>query len=129
MEKDCIFCKLAMKENSENFIYENSSFFSIYDIKPELEGHALIISKKHFSNILDLPDSIGADLIDSIKKTTFILEKKFNCEGFNIVNNLNEVAGMIIPHFHIHILPRKKSDNLILKFIDKSTKRVFNFNK
>ncbi len=129
MNEECIFCKLVSEKNSDEFIYENENFFSIYDINPELKGHALVISKKHFQTIFDLPDELGRDLIDAIKKTGLKLMNKFNGGGFNVINNTNKVAGMIVNHFHIHILPRKKSDNAILKFIDKDTKEIVGLKK
>ena len=34
------------------------------------------------------------------------IEKKLNSKGFNIITNMNEVAGQSVKHFHIHIIPR-----------------------
>ncbi len=123
MTKDCIFCKIANGEIPSEKIYENDNFFSIYDIHPALEGHTQVISKKHFPTMIDLPNTLGTELLDCIKNTTIELTKKYNAEGFNVVSNLNKSAGQIVPHFHIHIVPRKESDNGELKFIDKDTKK------
>jgi len=108
MIKDCIFCKIANGEISVKRIYENDNFFSIPDANQQIEGHSLIISKKHFWTILDLPSSLGAELIDCIKKTALKLIEEHKSEGFNLVQNNFEVAGQIVKHFHFHILPRKK---------------------
>jgi|TARA_Y100000031_G_scaffold110060_1_gene121094 histidine triad (HIT) family protein len=108
---DCIFCKIE-KENSEKKIYENDSFFSIYDINPLVEGHSLVISKKHFKTTLDVQNSLGPELLDCIKNTALKLIKEKNIEGFNVVNNNFEVAGQAVPHVHFHIIPRKKGDEL-----------------
>lgn len=120
---ECIFCKIANGEIPSEKIYENDNFFSIYDVNPALEGHALVISKKHFQTMLDLPNTIGTELLDAIKNTSIELTKKYNAEGFNVFSNVKKTAGQIISHFHIHIVPRKKSDNGELKFIDKDTKK------
>jgi histidine triad (HIT) family protein len=66
MDGRCIFCKLA--ENKDKIIYENDNFYSILDLNQKVSGHALIISKKHFENILDMPNSLGAEALDCIKK-------------------------------------------------------------
>ena len=111
MEKDCIFCKIAKGEIPiEKKIYENKSFFSIPDANPVVEGHSLVISKKHFETILDLPDSLGPELLDCVKKTSSKLIKKYKSDGFNVVNNNYESAGQVVKHIHFHILPRKKGD-------------------
>jgi len=109
---DCVFCKIFRREIKADVIYENDSFFSIPDANPIDPGHSLVISKKHFENILDLPNSTGPELLDCIKKTSEILIKKYNCEGFNVINNNFESAGQLVKHIHFHIIPRKKGDGL-----------------
>lgn len=108
---NCIFCKIAAGEIPATRIYENSNFFSIPDAHPKAEGHALIISKKHFENVLELPSLFGADLISCIKGTALILIKKHGADGFNLINNNSEAAGQVVNHFHVHLIPRKIGDN------------------
>lgn len=112
MKNDCIFCKIARGEIPAKRIYENDNFFSISDVKPAGEGHSLVISKKHFENSLDMPSSLGTELLDCIKKTSLELMKKHKAEGFNVLNNNFEPAGQVVKHIHFHILPRKKGDGL-----------------
>jgi len=113
---DCIFCKIVKREIPSDIIYENNDFFSIFVAYPQVEGHTLVISKKHFGNILDLPVILAPELLDCIKETSLILMKKYKAGGFNLVNNNFEVAGQVVPHFHFHIFPRRKGDGE-LKFI------------
>lgn len=108
--EDCAFCKIARNEIYEKWVYENEEFFSIPDINPVCEGHSLVISKKHFETTLDLPSTLGPELIKCIKETASILIDKYNAEGFNIINNNFEVANQVVKHIHFHILPRKKGD-------------------
>lgn len=115
--KDCVFCKIAEGEIASEKIYENNNFFSTLDASPKVEGHTLVISKKHFENILDLPKMLGPELLDCIKETAIILMKKYDAEGFNVINNNFEVAGQVVKHVHFHILPRKKGDGRI-KFVE-----------
>lgn len=110
MVLSCVFCKIAKGEISAERIYENDSFFSISDAHPAVSGHSLVISKKHFCNSLDIPSSLGSELLDCIKKTAVILMKKYSAEGFHIVNNNFEAGGQSVNHIHFHILPRKKGD-------------------
>ncbi len=112
MEGDCIFCKIAKGEVNSEIIYENDNFFSIFDIHPKTDGHSLVISKKHFENALDMPSSLGAELLDCIKNTALKVMKDRNAEGFNILNNNFEAAGQVVNHVHFHILPRKKGDGV-----------------
>lgn len=107
---DCIFCKIASGEIKKDFIYENDNFVSFLDQNQDIKGHALIISKKHFETILDMPSSLGQEFLDCVKKTALKLIEETKAEGFNILNNNFESAGQIVKHVHFHILPRKKGD-------------------
>lgn len=118
---DCIFCKIARNEIDSEKIYENESFFSIYDINPSFEGHALVISKGHFKTILDMPGTAGSEMLDAVKKTSMKVTERFGAEGFNVIANVNEVAGQLVSHFHLHIIPRKQEDNAKLDYVDKDT--------
>jgi len=114
IEKDCIFCKIVRGEIPAKRIYENDNFFSILDANPIVEGHSLIISKKHFETILNMPEDLGSELLDCIKKTALKIMDEKKAEGFNIVNNTFKVAGQIVKHVHFHIIPRKKDDGIKL---------------
>jgi len=112
---ECIFCKISQeKPKAGKLIYENANFFSIPDVNPSIDGHSLIISKKHFKTVLDLPSSLGSELLDCIKKTSLELMGEHNASGFNILNNNFEAAGQLVDHLHFHIIPRRKGDGLKL---------------
>lgn len=110
--EDCIFCKIAKGEIESEKIYENENFFSIPDAKPVVEGHSLVISKKHFETTLDLPNTIATELLDCIKKTSLRVMDENKCEGFNVINNNFSSAGQLVKHVHFHIIPRKKGDRV-----------------
>lgn len=109
--KDCIFCKIVKKEIKSEIVYENTNFIAFLDANPYVEGHTLIVPKKHFVNTIDMPINLGKDLIDAIKK---VAKKKLNSEydGFNILQNNFFSAGQIVMHAHFHFFPRKKGDNV-----------------
>ena len=112
MTNNCVFCKISNGEIPSDKIYENDNFFSVPDANPKVEGHSLVISKKHFKTTLDLPNSIGSELLDCIKQTSLKLMEKYDASGFNVQNNNFEVAGQLVKHVHFHILPRKEGDGL-----------------
>ena len=115
-KNNCIFCKIAKGEISSEKIYENKNFFSIFDVNPLVEGHALVVSKRHFETILNMPSTLGSEFLDCIKKTTMNLLEKYKAEGFNIVSNNFSCAGQVVHHVHFHIFPRKEKDGKILHF-------------
>jgi len=123
MSETCIFCKLA-KVKREPVIYENENFFSIFDIKPSVKGHALVIPKKHYKTALDIPSTLGAELMDAIKHTILSLTKELGAEGFNIVNNGFTAGGQEVFHAHFHVFPRKLGDGKLYFMKADSDKKI-----
>src|SRR3989344_2830137 len=112
MQENCVFCKIARGEISAQKVAESNNFFAILDVNPKSKGHTLIIPKKHFVTLFDIPNNLGEELLKFTKKVAFeVLEKKIG-DGFNIIMNNLEPAGQIVKHAHLHILPRKEGDGL-----------------
>jgi len=109
---DCIFCKIASGEIKSDLVYDDDNFFGILDINPKADGHTFVISKKHYKTLLDMPASLGSELIDAVKEVGIKLVKDGFGEGFNFIINNGEVAGQVVHHLHCHIIPRKKDDGL-----------------
>jgi histidine triad (HIT) family protein len=108
----CVFCKIVKGDVKSEKVAECDNFFAILDIKPKTKGHVLVISKKHFVTLLDIPDRLGSELISFIKKiSSEMLGKKIG-DGFNVLMNNLRVAGQVVEHAHFHILPRKEGDKL-----------------
>ncbi len=102
----CPFCENS--EIGERTIIEDEFAKAFPSIQPIVPGHILIIPKRHVSKFEDLnKDELDSvfKLMDLIKKA---LTKIFDAEGFNIAWNESETAGQSVPHFHLHIVPRKK---------------------
>jgi len=114
MEKqneDCIFCKISKGEIKSEKISENDNFFAVNDLHPVTKGHCLIIPKRHYKTMLDIPSTLGGELLSIEKETALKLMKKDKTiEGFNILMNNFNVAGQIVNHAHIHLIPRRKND-------------------
>lgn len=115
--EECIFCKIAKGEIHTEKIKETNNFFSIHDANPISEGHIIIIPKKHFVTLLDIPNKLGEELLKFIKQNASkILDDKTG-DGFNLIMNNLEVADQVIKHAHIHLIPRKENDKI--KIINK----------
>jgi len=109
---ECIFCKIVSKEIGSELLKESDNFIAVKDINPVTEGHTLIIPKKHYVNLMDFPKELGGDLIEFMKLVASdILGKKLG-DGFNVVMNNFPSAGQLVPHAHIHLIPRKEGDGI-----------------
>jgi len=113
---DCIFCKIAKGEIPCEKIWEDKNFIAFLDVNPVAEGHTLIISKKHFENIFELPDELTGKINIVCKKVANLLKEKFNINAVNIVNASGAEAQQSVFHIHYHVIPRREKDNLDLWF-------------
>ena len=114
MSDGCIFCKIAKGEIPSSKVYDDDNFFGILDLHPKAEGHTLIISKKHYKTLLDMPSSLGSELIDAVKEVGLNLIKEEKAEAFNFIINNGEAAGQVVHHLHGHIIPRKEGDGVVI---------------
>lgn len=113
MKKDnCIFCKIANGEIPSRTLYEDERFRVILDLGPAAKGHALILPKEHFDNLYELPDDWCSDVMKLAKKMAAQMTEKLHCDGFNLVQNNGTAAGQTVFHFHMHLIPRYKDDQV-----------------
>lgn len=111
-EQSCVFCKIAQNKINVKKTAESNNFIAISDAHPKADGHTLIIPKKHFVTLLDLPNKLGNELLEFIKKVSSDLLEQKKGDGFNILMNNLQVAGQLVMHAHIHVIPRKENDGL-----------------
>lgn len=111
VDNNCIFCKLANGEIPTNSIYEDNNFKVILDNAPATKGHALILPKSHYKNLYEIPEDTAAEVMKLAKKMAVSMTEKLGCDGFNLLQNNNEVAGQTVFHFHMHLIPRYADDN------------------
>lgn len=114
---NCIFCKIAAGEIPSATLYEDEDFRVILDLGPASKGHALILLKEHYANIYEIPDELAGKVMKLAKKMASAMTKALGCDGFNLVQNNGEVAGQTVFHFHMHLIPRYKDDNVGLTWV------------
>ena len=106
---DCIFCKIISKEIPAKILYEDDDTISFLDAFPVAKGHTLVIPKKHFSQIQDMPDNVNQKLFDIVHK---IIPKTDSVKGSTLVLIHNgKESGQEIMHVHIHLIPRGLDDS------------------
>ena len=111
-KEDCIFCIIANGDIPSKTLYEDEDFRVILDLGPATKGHALILPKEHADNLYELPDETASKVFVLAKKLAIKMKEKLNCDGLNIVQNNGEVAGQTVFHFHMHLIPRYKGDQV-----------------
>lgn len=109
---DCIFCKIAAGEVPGRKVFEDEHTLAFLDIAGDVDGHILVIPKRHVKNILDCDGETLTQVMRTVKRVADHLTKNCGYDGVNLLNASGESAGQSVPHLHIHIVPRKAGDGI-----------------
>ena len=104
---DCLFCKIIEGVIPAAKIFEDEKCLAFLDINPVASGHVLIIPKEHFASMTETPDDLIAYLYIKAKMLMLKIKKAMNSDYVSL-----SVVGTEIPHFHIHLIPRRFNDGL-----------------
>ena len=111
---ECAFCEL--KEIKERVFAESEFAMAFPTNIPITIGHSLIIPKRCVAKIEDLKKEELLDIFALAEKVKAALKKSFGAEGFNVAYNEGKIAGQSVPHFHLHLVPRKEGDSGIYEY-------------
>jgi len=105
---DCIFCKIADGKIPARIILESNKSLAFLDAFPLASGHSLVIPKKHYEKIQQMPADENYDLFNLVQQVTEKIDALTNAELIAVHNG--KESGQEIPHVHVHIIPRSAGD-------------------
>ena len=112
--RDCIFCRIAAGKAPSERLVETPRVLAFLDIAPVHYGHALVIPRDHYENLLDLPDDLWMEMGQVSRRVAQALRSVLFAQGFNIGMNNFAPAGQVVFHTHLHVIPRYRRDGLEL---------------
>ena len=110
--ENCIFCRIVRKEIPASIVYEDSKVIAFMDIRPLSDGHTLVIPKKHYDTVYEIPDNQNASIHKAVKRVAIAVKKATAADGITIIQQNEKAAGQEIPHMHVHVIPRYVGQNL-----------------
>ena len=105
-DANCIFCKIVAGQVPCTKLYEDEDVLAFLDINPVTYGHNLVISKEHYSTFLSTPKAIMNKVMNVAQRIGQVQIEQLGAKGVNILINSYEAAGQVVPHFHVHVIPR-----------------------
>ena len=111
---DCPFCQ--NNQIAKRIIIEDNYAFAFLSNIPIVIGHALICPKRHVKYYEEMSEQEKNSLEKIRMNLKKALKKTFNAEGFNYAWNEEKIGGQSVPHFHLHLLPRKQGDQGIYEY-------------
>ena len=110
---DCLFCDILDGKKDGYFLYEDNSHVAFLDRYPIDVGHSLVLPRKHHEKITDMtPEDVG-NIFAFVPKIAKAILEATGADAFSIGQNNGRAAKQIVPHVHIHIIPRYNSKGTV----------------
>ena len=114
---DCLFCKILAGELSAEIVDEDERTASFMDIRPATRGHALVVPRKHATDLLEIEAGDLAATAIAAQRLARRAFERLGADGVNLLNSCRPAAWQTVFHFHIHVIPRYVGDPLRLPWI------------
>ena len=102
----CIFCDILAGKRDGHIVYEDKNHIAFLDKYPIDDGHTLVIPKKHYERITDMDSNDVGEIFSIVPKIAEAVLSGAGADAFSLAQNNGKAAKQIIPHVHIHIIPR-----------------------
>ena len=106
---NCLFCDIVAGKVRAHFVYDDKTHVAIMDKYPIQRGHTLVMPRDHHERITDMNTESVSSLFSKIPVIAHAVLEVTSADGFNIAQNNGKAANQIIPHVHVHIVPRYSS--------------------
>ena len=106
----CTFCDLIAGAAEVSVCYEDADAIAFMDIQPVNPGHLLVVPRRHFESLADIPAELAMDLFAVATRLAPVVMKVAGAAGMNIVVNSGAAAGQDVFHYHVHVIPRREDD-------------------
>jgi histidine triad (HIT) family protein len=106
MNDDCIFCKIVSKKAGAVIVFEDANSIAFLDIHPLNPGHTLVVPKKHYPSMVEMPPEEVGRVFVSVAKVMRGVKKASNADGINIGQSNGRAASQEVFHMHVHVIPR-----------------------
>jgi histidine triad (HIT) family protein len=110
MEEDCTFCRIIRGAEQGVIVDEDEEYLVLMDKHPYNPGHNLVIPKKHYKTLLDMPRAEVGKLFERVWLVAKATLEALEADGVHIGQNNGRAARQVIEHVHVHIIPRFYND-------------------
>jgi histidine triad (HIT) family protein len=107
---DCVFCRIIAGEVPAHMVLEDGEFVAFLDARPVFKGHVLVVPRRHYVTLADLPVPVVGPLFERVRLVSAALPVALGAQGTFVA--LNNVVSQSVPHLHVHVVPRNRKDGL-----------------
>lgn len=104
----CIFCKIVRGEIPSVKVHEDEHTLTFMDVRPASPGHALVISKAHAANLLEIAETDLQAVTLTVQRVARAIQKALTPDGMRVSQFNGAAAGQTVFHYHVHIIPMQE---------------------
>ncbi len=108
--KPCAFCQIIANPGGARVVFEDAISLAFLDHRPLFAGHCLLITRQHYSTLYDLPENLIRPIFSNARTLAQTVQRAMQADGTFVA--LNNIVSQSVPHFHVHVVPRKRGDGL-----------------
>jgi histidine triad (HIT) family protein len=108
---DCEFCRIAAGDADAHRVYEDEATVAFLDANPAVEGHVLVVPKRHLEGVLTT--GVGEAVFATVGTVAEALQADLGADGFSTIHTTGPLIGTT-DHAHVHLLPRWDDDDISL---------------
>lgn len=106
----CTFCDLIKGAGEVSVCYEDADALAFMDIQPVNTGHVLVVPRKHYETLHDVPRDLAMHLFEVTMRLEQVVRRVTSCDAMNVVVSSGAAAGQDVFHYHVHLIPRSAGD-------------------
>ena len=115
-EESCVFCRIVRGELPCFKLHEDETTLAFMDINPASEGHCLVVPKAHHADLMATPPELVGAAAVVARRLAVAVQQVVAPDGLNLVQSNGPGAAQSVRHFHVHVLPRRSGDGLLLNW-------------
>ena len=112
----CVFCRIVAGTSPCHEIFRDDATLAFMDIHPANDGHCLVIPKTHFCKVFEMPTEAFSAVAAAVVKVARAVNDELRPGGLSLLQANGALAGQTVPHVHVHVLPRRADDNLLINW-------------
>lgn len=114
----CPFCEIVAGRLPASVVAQSAHALAFLDLRQAVEGHVLVIPRQHVETIFDIEPALAADVMALGVRVAQASKAAFDAPGLNLWQSNGAVGGQEVPHFHLHVQPRRVDDGLFRVYPD-----------
>jgi len=110
-----VFTKIINGELPGRFVYEDDEVVAFLTIEPMTQGHTLVVPRAEVDNWQDLDPALFGKVMSVAQ-----LIGKAVCMAFDVERAGVIIAGLEVPHLHVHVFPARNLSDFGFANVDRN---------